>query len=959
MRSRLRIVILLAAVSAFAFTDRVLAQSGTGSLHGQVNDPSGAVVANANITATNAVAGQTRTAKTGPDGGFDLRELVTGNYSLTITADGFSDYQGTVEIVAGQVQRITIALTIAGEQQQVTVNAEAPGMLDVTPSNNASSVVLSEQELAALPDDPDDLQSDLEALAGPSAGPNGGQMYIDGFTAGQLPPKSSIREIRINQNPFSAEYDKVGYGRIEIFTKPGTDKWHGQFLVNGNDQAFNTRNPFAVGSTSYASEQFNGSVGGPLAKNTSLFMNADYRNIDDTEIVSALSPLTGSTATPFDDSIPNNRKRLNIGPRLDTQLGKNNTLSVRFQYVRDSQMNQGVGGLVLSTEAFNELNQEETLQVSDTQIFGSKIVNETRFQYLHEALNQNPDSTAPTVTVLGAFSTGGSPQGSQVDSQNHYEVQNYTSVSLAKHFIIFGARLRETSDHNLTSAGENGTYTFASLTDYANGTPSQLKITPTIPAVTINLLDAGLYLEDDWRVRPNITVSGGLRFETQNHISDHADWAPRVGVSWGVGKAGKTAPKTVLRAGWGIFYDRFTSGQLLQEAELGSASQSQLVVTDPPANFYPTPPPLNTLQSSSVPSFYVTARNLHAPYTMQFAGSVERQLTKAANLSVSYLNSRGNDQFYLNNINSPFANSCDPVTTPSCVQNAALRPNGIVENVYQYTSGGIFRQNQLVVNVNVRAGARFLLNGYYTLNYANSDTSGSSGFISNPINPLQDYGRASFDIRDRGFFGGTINLPRGFVLAPFLVVNSGRPYNITVGQDLIGSGQLNQRPAFAVTGLANPANVVVTRFGTFDSQPVPGETLVPVNFLTGPSQFTFNLRVSKSFGFGRLAEAGSAGPRRGGGGGGGGGGPRGGGGGGRAGGPFGGGGGGGGASRASYKYTLNFSVNARNVFNNVNLATPIGNLKSSLFGTSDGLAGGAFSASASNRQIYLESTFSF
>ena len=127
--------------------------------------------------------------------------------------------------------RLNVAMAISVAEEKVQVSDTAP-TIDVNPSNNAGAIVISGKELEALPDDPDELQSDLQALAGPSAGPNGGQMYIDGFTAGQLPPKSSIREIRINQNPFSSEYDRLGYGRIEIFTKPGTDKYHGQFFVD-------------------------------------------------------------------------------------------------------------------------------------------------------------------------------------------------------------------------------------------------------------------------------------------------------------------------------------------------------------------------------------------------------------------------------------------------------------------------------------------------------------------------------------------------------------------------------------------------------------------------------------------------------------------------------------------------------------------------------------------------------
>src|SRR6202011_762320 len=197
-----------------------------------------------------------------------------------------------VQITPDQTNNLNILLTIEEQEQQVTVT-EQPAMVDVSPQNNAGAIIINGAALDALPDDPDELQTDLTALAGPSAGPNGGQFYIDGFTAGQLPPKSAIREIRINQNPFSAQYDKVGYGRIEIFTKPGADKWHGQISVNGNDSSFNSKNPFFHQDSSatpfppYYSVQYSGNIGGPLSKKASFFFTTDIRDINDLSIVNA------------------------------------------------------------------------------------------------------------------------------------------------------------------------------------------------------------------------------------------------------------------------------------------------------------------------------------------------------------------------------------------------------------------------------------------------------------------------------------------------------------------------------------------------------------------------------------------------------------------------------------------------------------------------------------------------
>src|ERR1700756_4643335 len=242
------------------------AQSAVGALHGQVLDPSGGAVVGASVVFTTP-SGDTLVATSDQQGVFDRKGLAPGKYLVQVIAKGFAIYKNDdVEITADKVQQLKVALEIEQQQEKVVVSDEAP-TVDVNPANNAGAIVISGKELEALPDDPDELQSDLEALAGPSAGPNGGQMYIDGFTAGQLPPKSSIREIRINQNPFSSEYDKLGYGRIEIFTKPGTDKFHGQVSIMGNDSSFNSPNPFLLGEEPpYHSVQYMGNIGGPLGK---------------------------------------------------------------------------------------------------------------------------------------------------------------------------------------------------------------------------------------------------------------------------------------------------------------------------------------------------------------------------------------------------------------------------------------------------------------------------------------------------------------------------------------------------------------------------------------------------------------------------------------------------------------------------------------------------------------------
>jgi hypothetical protein len=959
----------------------LLAQTASGILRGQVADPSGAAISGASVIMTPAT-GAPIVVQCNGQGAYEFKALPAGKYTLTVAAPGFTLYENDNVVIADQPLRLNVSLSIEVEQQKIQVSDTSP-TIDVNPGSNAGAIVISGKELEALPDDPDELQSDLEALAGPSAGPNGGQMYIDGFTGGQLPPKSSIREIRINQNPFSSEYDKLGYGRIEIFTKPGTDKYHGQFFALGNDSPFNSRNPFAGKEPPYDSTQYNGNIGGPLGKKASFFFNLERRNINEVAAVNAFVLDPALAEVRLVESISNPRQRTNLSPRFDWALTKNNTLTARYQYFRDTETNNGVGVLSLPSQGYFSKEIEHTFQLSDTQVIGSKIVNETRFQYHRDDSLQNPIDTNPAVTVLGNFAGGGSAAGTQNDRQNNYEFQNYTSLIHGNHSLKFGARVRATQETDYTTSGFNGTFTFSSLntlTDTpanctaiaqnppcpislqyaerqrmgAGGTAyaTQLTFTQGTPTAAVTYYDVEPYFQDDWKVRPNFTLSTGLRFETQNAIHDHGDWAPRLGFAWGVGGKGGP-PKVVIRGGYGIFYDRFQTTQLLKAELLNGVTQQQFII-DNPTCFPGVDAPIAGFSgcgapSSAAPNVYQISPRLHAPYTLQGALGVERQITKSATLSVIYMNSRGFDQFALLNANAPYPG------TP-CAPNCPAVRGG---NIYRYVSQANFKQNQLMINSNVRLGAKVQLFGYYSLNYANSDASGVSSFASNSYNVSQDYGRATFDVRHRLFLGGSIALPYMFRLSPFMVVSSGSPFNITSPIDVNGDQIYNDRPGLISTatcpGQPPPTgpqnNIYCTPLGTFDV--LGGGKLLPINYGTGPAHFVMNLRFTKTFGFGPKAKSSSGGPGQGGGGG-----PRGGGG---RGGPLFGGGPSMMSTNTDRRYNLTLGVIARNAFNNYNLANPNGVVGSRLFDLSNSLqSGGPFSpGTAANRKIELQATFSF
>ena len=951
---------LWALLASTCLSAAVFAQTGNGTVSGQVTDPSGAAIPAATVTLTGPNHA-TQVLQTNEQGRYAFHNLAPGAYSVEISVQGFSTFtKAGLQVAAGHPQVVNAQLTVTMEKQQVTVESESQE-LSVSPENNVGALVLKGEALKSLSDDPDDLAAELQQLAGPAAGPNGGEIYIDGFSGGQLPPKEAILEVRVNQNPFSAQYERLGYGRIDIITKPGYQKYHGNFFTFGNDSSFNSRNPFVTDQPGYHSQMYAGSVGGPIGKKVSFFFSMFHRGTDSTSIVNAIVPTSNfdPSGTPLNTAVASPSSRTAIRPRVDLQLSNTNVLSIRYQRWSRSNTNDGIGQFSLPSQAYDSTGTSQGVQISDTQVVSSRTVMQNRFQYRHSNNDQLPFSTDPAVHVIGAFTGGGSSQGTSQNTSDRYELQSLISMSLGKHGLTYGGRFRDMKESVNTTSGYNGTFTFTGIDTYslylqglsqgltpaqiiaAGGGASQFAVTDGNPVAAASRIDYAFYVEDAWRVLPNLSVTTGLRLEGQNHIQDHFNVAPRIGIAWGIGGGGKT-PKTVLRGGAGIFYDRFDVGNILQADQLNGINQQRYIVNSP--DFFPgSIPPINTLAGSATfPTIYRISPIYQTPYVIEGAIGLERQVSRTIKTSVTYITTHGIHQFLTRNINAPLPGTYDP-TIPS----SGVRPFGNVGNIYEYESAGLYNENQLITNFNIRAGAALSLFGYYTLSFANTNAAGGA-FPMNQYDLSQSYGNAPWAHRNRFFVGGSLGLPYGISFSPFMVITSGHPYSITLGKDLNGDSIFNDRPAFSTT---NCPTCVTTPLGIFNVDPVSGSQLVPVNYLFGPSQFSMNARVSKTFGFGREIEGGGSG-----------------GGGGRHRHGHGGLGGrglssGGGGSRfggsSDRRFQLELGVMARNVFNKVNLGTPIGNITSSLFGRSNSLAGGFFGNQSANRMVNLFLRFNF
>jgi hypothetical protein len=1033
------LLFLIASLPFSAVAQTAAPAAAGATVHGMVVDPDDALIPGATVTLTSA-AGKSQTATSKSDGTYTFRGVAAGSYTVNATAPGFANYSSAaINVTANANVASDVKMTLADTTQTVNVTTDTV-QLSVDPDSNQSATIITGAALDALSDDPDELQAELTALAGPSMGPNGGQIYIDGFTDGQLPPKSSILAIRINQNPFSAQYDRAGYGRIEIITKPGTDKFHGGGSIQGQDKIFNTSTPFlgpANVQPDYHQLFYTGNVTGPIRPGMSFTLNGTYRDILNNNIINpaeiySSGPTSTTVCNPGDltcsanpypltsRAVPAPNKRWEINPRFDTMIGTKNTFTARYSYETSNSTNPG-GGNSLTTQASSSTSADNTIQISDTQLLSNRVINETRFEWEHTSNSSTPVNPATYVSVTGNFNTHGTGSGGSSGTGNHIEVQNYTSIQLTKNFIRLGGRLRTDDDTNIASAIQNGNLNYSYLLDpctdpaitnkpsncvftvggvavspcasanssissYQCGIPYQFSLT-TIHNGTISAreLDLGVYLEDDWKARDNLTISYGIRMEAQNFINSTHDFAPRLQIAYGIPRKNGKPTLTVLRYGFGIFYDRYSVGSINGIIAGNPTNQSSTTYFSPGTAALPCNPSTigNCILGSSSPGSFSRIQvpaadtGLRAPYMIESAATVEQKVGKYASVTATYLNGRGEHQFLTRTF--PIGGAFTPA---SCVNPDPSITTGYI-NCSQ--SEGIYRQNQITTSIRIQTPKGTSLTGFYSANWANANTSG----ITNPYNSAADYGRAGFAVRSQMTLLGTIPLPFLITASPIMQVSSGRPYSITTGLDNNDDGVTDDRPAFAngpvpsdFKDCINPNNYLV---GTQATTLVYGETYtqIPVNFCTGPSLVSFNLRFSRTFGFGPKTEAalaaqarqaaqqaagggpggpGGGGPGGGGRGGGGGGGGFGGGGGGRGGGGGGGGGGGFGGGRGSNtgrKYNLSLGVQVLNLFNEVPYGTPVSNLTNSEFGKVTSLGGGTFGGANAVRHITLSANFNF
>ena len=877
----IRVLTLIALLALAPSWAQVTASA---SLRGTITDPSGALVPNATVRLLGSGVG-VRT-QSGALGEYSFATVRPGKYSLRIAAPGFVTFtRNDVDVLHATV--LDVQLQIATEAQVVTVE-DTNNTVNVESTSNVTAIVLRERELEALSDDPDELAQQLQAMAGPGAGPNGGQIYIDGFTGGNLPSKASIREVRINSNPFSPEYDRPGFGRIEIFTKPGSDKIRGQAFMQFNDEALNSRSPLLAQSTRppYQQKFYGVSLSGPIkAGKASFGFDLERRNIDENAFIYATVLDQNLNVQTVNQAVITPQQRLTFSPRIDYLLSRNHTLTTRYQQTRITLDNEGLdSGFALPSTAFQQRDTEHTIQMTETAVLSPRAINETRFQFMRSNTGKFGDNSTPTIIVQGAFQGGGAQTGESGTISNRWEITNSTTFTQGKHTLKWGGRLRQSFINDTSVNNFGGTFTFfggAATALASDGQPiagdsvqllaieryqgamrlqglgyssievarlgygaSQFSQGAGTPTTSVRQFDMGLYATDDWRVKPNLTLSYGLRYETQTNIGDRMNWSPRVSVAWGIDGTANRPARTVLRAGFGIFYDRVADTLTLSALRFNGATQQSYLITNP--NFFPNIPPTSVLENAAVPQqLQGIYSDIKAPRTYQASLSLERQVNRYVRLSAQYVASNGQHLLITRNINAP---------------TNGIYPFGdrLIRMLTEST--GRSRSNQMMITPNITWKKLFLF-GFYGYSRGRTNAEGSP---ADPYNLRAEWGASSFaDVRHRFVMGTNLPVPWKFSLMPFIMASSGSPYNISVGQDLNNDSVPSERPALLTNVAASACQggslIYQPAYGCFDVAPVAGTATIARNYGRGPANFTVNLRIARSFGFGSRGESGPGG----------------------------------------------------------------------------------------------------
>lgn len=823
----------------------------TGELQGTVTDQTGGVLVEVSVSLVSD-SGQMWAVETDSEGRYSFETIPPGRYVVIAEAEGFVTFTDSVDLGPGPATLFDFSLNVS---IIVSVEVSEPQGLSTNPRRSLSSMILTRRDIDALPDDPALFMQRLIEMAGGAGRPGEVAVFVDGFREYQrLPPKDVIEMIRINSNPFSAEFAGASSERIEITTSPGSDGFHGDLNLQVRDSALEARHPLADTKPPIRYRNYNGYLQGPIREGEVGFMVwAGLARQDENAIIHAtvLDPVT-LVAQPFGTTVRTPMRSTSALVKSDFKVF-GQLVNASYSGSRDSSSSQGLGGgLDLPERAYDESSSDDEIRLWWTWV-GQSSINDVRIEFNRNESTTTPRVSAPTFDVLDAF-TGGGSQNAGSQTSKGMQIGESVTVQDGNHTWKVGVQMETTWQDSTDRSEFGGTFTFGSGIERdrfgapvldASGQPvsiapienyrrtllgrpgygpSQFSIVSGDPKLDITQWNLGWFLMDDWSVSDRLAVSYGLRQELQNNLGKrlvNVNFAPRGYVSWLLDENGENE----INVGGGIFYTPVGAGITLATRRRDGIRQRQLVVQGP--GVFPAIPPTGDSAVAVQSSIFTKSDALRMPYSVSMSVSYERQLPRNLYGFVEYEWTRGVHLLRSRNIAAPAPGTTAPA-------DASL--------VLQFESTGRSSEHELTLGLTGSAGSTSAY-AYCTWGKQNSDTDGAYSMPANSHDLSAEYGPSGGDVRHQFVAGATVRLPGGVYLNPYVLVLSGLPFNITTGRDNNGDTIFTDRPAFAEP---DDPGAIATPYGLLNPNPQPGDRIIPRNLGRERMQITTNLSLSKS-----------------------------------------------------------------------------------------------------------------
>ncbi len=764
------VLALIAVLAAFGQTPARFFE-----VSGVVLDPRGEAIAEAQVVLRREGGRPEQTRATDQRGRFRFTRLASGDYEIEVRKEGFKPTVMPVVAGAQAPALLQIVLPIAELRDELAV-ADRANQVSANPDENLNVIRLDREALKKLPVLGNDvIGSVVNLLDAGSIGSSGPTVTVDGLeTRKKKVAASTIQEVRVNQNPYSAEFSRPGRGRIEVITKPGSPEYHGELNFIFRDYRLDARNAFARERPPEQRRIFEGNLTGPArhGKKTTFLFAVNREEEDLQSIVFARTP-AGVVAENV--AYPNRDTELSL--RINHQVGDKTTFSIRYEHTFDSSRNGGVGGFNLPEVAADSTGREHQVYFAHRRIISPKLINEFTLRAgSDQGSTRSVRPGIPRIVVLDAF-TGGGAQTDRRATETQVQLNEIISWTHGKHFVKGGVNIPDITRRGLSDQSNfGGTFSFSTLADYLDGRPFLFSINRGDGRLVFWQRDVGLFVQDNILVRPNFSIGAGLRYDWQNYLGDHNNLAPRLSFAY----APDRKRKTVLRGGAGIFYERTGSSPIGDRLRFDGRRLRQVFISDPG---YPDPLSSGGMLAAQPVSIVRFASGIRSPYTFQLSLGVERQLAKSLTATANYIQTRGVKLFRSRNLNAP--------PPPSYVQ----RPDPATGVLRQIESAAHSRAHALELMLRGRLSRFFNGTIQYNLGRAYNNAAGINALPANSYDLTSEWSRAEFDERHRFNLLGAIEAGDWFNLGLTLGLGSGRPYNLTTGRDDNRDSAANDRPA--------------------------------------------------------------------------------------------------------------------------------------------------------------------